>query len=431
MAKRGRKPLNLTPALPARETSLPVGRKRKNDVGLPEHVHRVKSGSRTYFYYQVGRGKPKGDQGPRTPLGGNPYAAADDPRYLRFYAEVSAAAAGNVAYPRGSIGALVKLYRGDDAYLKAITERTQTVYDVHLNRFIAPERWGFLAADRLTPVAVVAARDALKDTPGMANQMLSIGRLLYDWAVPLGHVTISNPFAKVDELETADKGHVPWPRWAIEHALGHMPPDLVRMVRLGTMTCQRESDMIRLGPEHRDNVRGRPGIWCRAKKTRRKRKSVFIPLAIVDALEIDRWSTAPIAFTNSRWKAPIERFRDDLYLYSPKGAPYSPTSLRARYHRWLATKDGAELCRRWKAWLAEMVRKYEWEIDPDDAKGPTIHGLRGTGILLRFVEGLSQDQIGNDIGAHPSTVGHYMRFRDQMEVAASGRDRLRLVGDEG
>jgi hypothetical protein len=38
----------------------------------------------------------------------------------------------------------VKLYRGDDAYLKAITERTQTVYDVHLNRFIAPERWGFL-----------------------------------------------------------------------------------------------------------------------------------------------------------------------------------------------------------------------------------------------------------------------------------------------
>ena len=60
-------------------------------------------------------------------------------------------------------------------------------------------------------------------------------------------------------------------------------------------------------------------------------------------------------------------------------------------------------------------------------KGPTIHGLRGTGILIRYAEGFDETQIANDIGAHPRTVAHYMRFRDQMQVAAAGRDRLRLV----
>jgi hypothetical protein len=40
-----------------------------------------------------------------------------------------------------------------------------------------------------------------------------------------------------------------------------------------------------------------------------------------------------VTFTNSRWKQPIARHRADLYLYSPKGAQYTPDGLRARYGR--------------------------------------------------------------------------------------------------
>jgi hypothetical protein len=61
-------------------------------------------------------------------------------------------------------------------------------------------------------------------------------------------------------------------------------------------------------------------------------------------------------------------------------------------------------------------------------KGPTIHGLRGTGVLLRWSEGFDVDQISNDIGMSRQTVDHYMRFKDQMDIAADGRARLRLVG---
>jgi integrase len=99
------------------------------------------------------------------------------------------------------------------------------------------------------------------------------------------------------------------------------------MVRLGIMTCQRGSDLIRMGPEHRD--RNGICIWCRPKKTRKRRRAFHIPLASADALEIDRWAETPVTFTNSRWLKPIERFRDDLYLYSPKAAQYTPDGLRA------------------------------------------------------------------------------------------------------
>ena len=142
---------------------------------------------------------------------------------------------------------------------------------------------------------------------------------------------------------------------------------------------------------------------------------------------LDRWPATQIAFTASRWKAPIRRGNADYYLFSPRGVPYTETSLRARWHRWLKTDDGREVCRRWQAWLAEMVRKYEWEFDPAEVTYPTIHGLRGTGILMRRALGHDVDQIANDIGMSRQMVERYMRFRDQMEVATTGQARLKLI----
>lgn len=202
-------------------------------------------------------------------------------------------------------------------------------------------------------------------------------------------------------------------------------------MRLGVARCQRESDLVRLGPESRATTRGGNGIWCRPKKTRRVRRAVFIPLAIADALELDRWADEPMTFISRRWGRTSNRHRTDLYIYSPAGSPYTPDGLRSRHHRWLGSDTGQRLCKRWRDWVGEMKRRYEWEMDPDDAKGPTIHGLRGAGILARFAEGFDAGQIANDIGASRQTVDHYMRFRDQMEVAAAGRERLRMIKGEG
>ena len=104
--------------------------------------------------------------------------------------------------------------------------------------------------------------------------------------------------------------------------------------------------------------------------------------------------------------------------------------MRARWHRWLGTKAGLALCSKWRKWITEQIAKYEWEIDPDDVKGPTIHGLRGTGVLVRWAEGYDVDQISNDIGMSRQTVDHYMRFRDQMTIAADRRKRLKVIQGE-
>jgi hypothetical protein len=140
---------------------------------------------------------------------------------------------------------------------------------------------------------------------------------------------------------------------------------------------------------------------------------------------VDRVSTGtcetPVAFTNTRWLTPIDRTRPDLYLYSPKGAPHTKTSMRARYNRWLKTEDWKLLCKKWQEWVGQQARKYQWDMDEEDWKHPTIHGLRGTGILLRRGRGCNNEQISNDIGMSIPIVGRYMRFKDEVAAAEAGR----------
>ncbi len=66
-----------------------------------------------------------------------------------------------------------------------------------------------------------------------------------------------------------------------------------------------------------------------------------------------------------------------------------------------------------------------------DVKYPTIHGLRDTGILLRYSLGYEVDQIANDIGMSRQMVERYMRFKDQMEIATGGATRPRLLEVKG
>jgi hypothetical protein len=41
------------------------------------------------------------------------------------------------------------------------------------------------------------------------------------------------------------------------------------------------------------------------------------------------------------------------------------------------------------------------------------------------------NQIVNDVGMSRQTVEYYMRFKDQMGIAADGRSRLKLVSKRG
>jgi hypothetical protein len=377
---------------------------------LPRGVEKTIAKGRTYYYWNPGRGTAR--EGGRIKLPNAETEPAAFWKELELYIKPI-----KPAPLEGSVGFLIQRFR-DSADFKRLSESTQASYGVHLNRFAAA--WGALSYN-LPHGAVIALRDSMTATPGMANHMLSLGRSLWNWGHSIG--VQSNPFLAVGNLEVGDVGHIPWPEWTVELVCKTAWPDLVRMVRLGLATCQRESDLIRMGPVQRE----RQGLWCRPKKTKKKRRAFCIPLTPGDARILDRWPQTKIAFTATRWKAPIRRGNLDYYLFSPRGVPYTETSLRARWHRWLKTDDGKVVCERWRGWIAEMVRKYEWDIDPDEMTYPTIHGLRGAGLLIRRAAGHDVDQIANDIGMSRQMVERYMRFRDQMEIAVAGQERLRVV----
>ena len=168
---------------------------------LPEGVERVRSRGHTYYYWNPGRGTAR--QGTRVRL---PDAIA---RPEAFFREVERCRRSQLVYPQGSVGELVMRFRCSEDYL-GLAEKTRRTYDVHLDRFAKPEAWGLLNIRDLTPGGALAARDAQKATPVMANQMLAVGRTLLDWAIPLG-LADANPFDKVKALDVPDRGHVPWP----------------------------------------------------------------------------------------------------------------------------------------------------------------------------------------------------------------------------
>jgi hypothetical protein len=397
-----------------------MGRRRVESVELPNGVETKRVRGHVYRYWNPHRGTDR--EGERKKLAGDPTATAGSEQWKLFYRELEAAMAKEPSFAAGSVGALIELWEKSDEFTRNAPS-TQANYTSCLGRIAAA--WGEWGANELAPQAVMAGRDALKETPGMANELLSVGRTMYGWGIPLGHCQ-SNPFDAVRPFEMKDRGQIPWPLWVTEYVISKAPPDLVRMVKFGQMTCQRQSDLIRMGPPHRDRI----GIWCRPVKTKRKRRKAFvIPLATVDVLLLDRWAETPVTFTNTRWLKPIDRFRPDLYLYSPKGAPYTKTSLRARYNRWLKTENGKLLCKKWQEWVGEQARKYQWDMDEEDWKHPTIHGLRGTGILLRRGRGCNNEQISNDIGMSMPIVERYMRFKDQVAVAEAGR--FKLIGGSG
>ena len=392
-----------------------MGRRRIDGVKYPPGVEIKRTKGKVYAYWNPNRGT--GREGERIAL---PSPITDPVSFLREVERYKGSP--SVIYQPGSVGALCERYEASEDFRK-LADSTRKNYMTHLNRFKDEKLWGRLAVKNVSPEGVLAYRDLLaRETPGMTNHMLAFGRALWSWALPLALVT-ANPFDAVKNVEVGDKGHIPWPKWVVDNVREHAPVDLVRLVRFAIMTCQRESDLVRMGPQHRDG----PGIWVRPVKTRKKRRAFRIPLTAEDNKLLDAWAATSIEFTNSRWKTPINHHRDDLFIYGPRGEPYNPSSLRQRWNRWLDTEHGAKLCKNWQAWVAKQVEKYEWDIDPEKATNPTIHGLRGCGILARRMAGHDVDQIANDIGMSRQIVQHYMRFRDQVEVAEFGRARLALV----
>jgi len=164
-------------------------------VTLPEGVEKKTVKGRTYFYWNPGRGTAREGKRVRLPnLDASPAA---------FFKELELYTKPAKPVPlAGSVGFLVQRYRDSEDF-KKLSDSTKASYSVHLNRFEIA--WGALSYD-LPAGAVIALRDSMADTAGMANHMLSVGRTLWKWGRAIG--VQSNPFIGVANLDVGDVGHI-------------------------------------------------------------------------------------------------------------------------------------------------------------------------------------------------------------------------------
>lgn len=369
-------------------------------MDLPPNVRRVMARGKPYFYFQLGRGTPDETERVRLP---------DDPWSAEFAAKIKELSGQTALEPARSIRAMITGFRISPEWL-AYAVNTRKDYGFYLDKLI--ETWGPLPAKGVRPVHVLALRDSMSSSPGSANYMLSVGRVVFGWAIPR-EFSDTNPFRDVKDLPVKDDGHWPWPDWALDEIAVKAPQDIQRFVFLATQTGQRESDVVGFGATARE---GR-GLMVRPKKTERSRKAFWVPLLSSAVIAIDCWDRTPLVLVNERYLNPITIPPGSHYLLSPAGKPYTATGLRSRWNRWLRTDDGKAFLGRWASWERLQRERVGETIPADAVLKPTLHGLRSTAVVLRRLAGYTDGQISNDIGMSLAMVKRYSRFMDQRLAA--------------
>lgn len=225
-------------------------------------------------------------------------------------------------------------------------------------------------ARTLTSKAVRAGRDARKETPGAANNMLKTLKALYVWAIEEEHVH-HNPVEGVKRLPMNPDGFHSWSvqeclEFEKTHAIGTTP----RLVyALALYAGLRRSDIINIGRQH---VTEDGYLDFKQEKTNRRTQILILP-PLAAAFE-----SAPTT---------------GLHLVQTAyGKPFTPAGIGGAMKRWTKAAGLPDAC--------------------------ALHGLRKA-LGARLAEtGLSEHEIAAVLGhTGTGTVKIYTRDANQKRLA--------------
>lgn len=226
---------------------------------------RDRQGRIAYFYFRR--------HGRRWRLPGEPLSEAWLAEYSRLKAETDAAAqpvSERQAHPPKSFGALALAYYASPEY-RDRRPSTQAMY----RRIIDPlvERIGGHAVALIGRRHVKKWRDEKAETPGMANMVVAVVRLLMSFAVE-NEYRDDNPALKVKEFKLGE--HRAWTVGELAAYERRWPPGTVqrRAYALARYTGQRLSDVASMTRAHRSGGRIRvkqqktgAELWIREHET--------------------------------------------------------------------------------------------------------------------------------------------------------------------
>lgn len=341
-------------------------------VPLPKHVFRVKGRKgQIYLYYQRGRGQA--EPGPLVRL-----PAADTPE---FWARVRELNAGAVAktMPKSVDDMIANFKKSTD--WTGLKPNSQRLYQFRLDTISLA--WGKMLAADVTPAMVLGLRDHLGESPSVANQTILIARLIFKWGVPREYAK-SNPAREVAAIRYDEDGAEPWPDDVYDYVVNHAPKTFRHMAILGRATGQRAGDLCKMRPaDKRDG-----GMYTEIQKLGGKRH--WVPLKTSDQQALDALGVEMMV----------------PYITSATGKRMNARGLSSAWREWVLTDAGKP------------------------ARGRTIHDLRATAVCDRRMDGMTHQEIANDIGMSPGMVSRYSRKIDQKMLGeASVEKRERAEND--
>jgi hypothetical protein len=256
-------------------------------VDLPKNVHSVTARSKTYYYYQVGRGTSA--EGPRIPL-------PRDSQSPEFWAALREAQGKN-SVPIVNTVSIVA-----DEYLSAVKPTLSASAFDHYRRAlcIAKRAWGSLPIEGVRPSHVKKLMEGMAITPAKANQFLSVMKVFSGWALVSDKITQSLVEGVKGYKVTG--GHKPWTDVQVAAAHAKLTGEVRKGVMLYLYTGQRGQDVVKLGPTYVDDG----GFNLGQKKTG---VDVWCPIVSELAAEMEDWERRPGPFLRQTDGRPYTRTR--------------------------------------------------------------------------------------------------------------------------
>lgn len=315
--------------------------------------------------------------------------AADHPDFSAEYARLSAPETVRPRAARGTIAALVEAYRGSVDF-RAKSLKTQHNQSRYLE-MIATEH-GHRTVAGIRPAHVYLMRDKLAETPGKANNWLSVFRSLMTHATQLD-LRADNPATGVAILAIGE--HEPWPADLLRVALEVATPMTRLAIVTGLCSGQRIGDCIRM---QYGWISG--GIMeFTQQKVRRDgaTKDVAMPM-------------------HPFWIEELARLprRSVTLLYERSGAPFKTTAaVQERLRALMAQDEVREV-------VADLVARETIE----EGATFTFHGLRKNACCYLVELGLSDTEVGGMLGMSPEMVRHYSKRARALMIAKGAAVRV-------
>ena len=315
--------------------------------------------------------------------------ALADPEFAAEYARLSAPDPKPEGPKRGTLAWLVTDYRAS-AEWKAKSARTRDNQIRYLD--MIAEKDGHRSIKGVRPVSIYKLRDALADTPGKANNWLSVFGSLMRHAVRIGERD-DNPAEGVPILKIGE--HEPWPADLLRVCLEEATPMTRLAIVTGLCSGQRIGDCVRM---QYGWITG--GIMAFTQQKVRKggvTKDVAVPMHPFWIEELERLPRNAVTL-----------------LYERSGTPFKTTGAIQERLRALMAKPAVQEV------IADLAAR---ELISEGATF-TFHGLRKNACCYLLEQGLNDSEVGEILGMSPDMVRHYGKRARALMIARNAAARV-------